>query len=243
MVLAILSICLIGAGYGPGNGWAARKRGTQRNRLADRIDRLLPQTQCGKCNFKGCRPYAEAIAAGKAEINQCPPGGEAGIRALARLLGRKTLPLNPENGAEKPAAVAVIDEQACIGCTLCIQACPVDAILGAVKQMHTVIADECTSCELCIPPCPVDCIVMQDKPVERARGIGERLSRFQGGLRLPRVVSAARARAEHARDRFLARESRLQRLSQERESRLSEKKQALRDGAIARSEPLGRDES
>ena len=118
-----------------------------------------------------------------------------------------------------------------------------DAILGAAKQMHTVIADECTGCELCIPPCPVDCIVMQDKPVERARGIGERLFRFQGGLRLLRVASAARARAEHARDRFLARESRLQRLSQERESRLSEKKQALRDGAIAKSEPLGRDES
>jgi electron transport complex protein RnfB len=243
MVLAILSICLIGAGYGPGSGWAARKRGTQRDRLVDRIDRLLPQTQCGKCNFKGCRPYAEAIAAGQAEINQCPPGGEAGIRALARLLGREPLPLNPENGVEKPAAVAVIDEQACIGCTLCIQACPVDAILGAMKQMHTVIADECTGCELCIPPCPVDCIVMQDKPVERARRIGERLFRFHGGLRLPQMVSAGRARAELARNRFLARESRLERLSQKRDHRLSEKKRALRDSAITRSEPLARDES
>jgi len=161
MSLAILSICLVGAAFVLGLRRVARNPGAEKDPLVDRIDRLLPQTQCGKCNFKGCRPYAEAIAAGEAEINQCPPGGAAGIRALARLLGRQPLPLNPENGVEKPAAVAVIDEQTCIGCTLCIQACPVDAILGAMKQMHTVIADECTGCELCLPPCPVDCILMK----------------------------------------------------------------------------------
>ena len=161
MSFAIFSIGLLGTACGLALGWAAKSLRAETGPIVNRIDRLLPQTQCGQCNFKGCRPYAEAIAAGQAEINQCPPGGEAGIRALADLLGREPLPLNPENGLEKPAAVAVIDEQACIGCTLCIEACPVDAILGATKQMHTVIAAECTGCELCLPPCPVDCIVMK----------------------------------------------------------------------------------
>jgi electron transport complex protein RnfB len=124
----------------------------------EQIDRLLPQTQCGQCGFPGCRPYASAIAAGNADINQCPPGGDAGVRALARLLGREAKPLNPDNGVEKPKAVALIREPECIGCTKCIQACPVDAIVGASKSMHVVIADLCTGCELCIPPCPVDCI-------------------------------------------------------------------------------------
>ncbi len=128
--------------------------------LVDQINQVLPQTQCGQCDFPGCRPYAEAIAAGDAQINRCPPGGEAGIRALADLLGREAIPLDPAHGEEKPAELAVIIEDICIGCTKCIQACPVDAILGAPKLMHTVIADECTGCELCIPPCPVDCIDM-----------------------------------------------------------------------------------
>jgi len=127
---------------------------------ADRIDGLLPQTQCGQCQFAGCRPYAEAIAKNEADINQCPPGGDAGIRALAALLGREPKPLNPEHGIEKPRVVALIDEAVCIGCTKCIQACPVDAIVGAPKLMHTVIAAECTGCELCLPPCPVDCIAL-----------------------------------------------------------------------------------
>jgi len=161
MSFAIFSIGLLGTACGLGLGWAARRLRAETDPIVNRIDRLLPQTQCGQCNFTGCRPYAEAIAAGQAEINQCPPGGAAGIRALANLLGREPLHLNPENGLEKPAAVAVIDELACIGCTLCIEACPVDAILGATKQMHTVIAAECTGCELCLPPCPVDCIVME----------------------------------------------------------------------------------
>jgi electron transport complex protein RnfB len=139
-----------------------RRRALQGGRRSHRreIDAILPQTQCGQCGFAGCRPYAEAIAAGEADINQCPPGGENGIVALAELLGRDPKPLNPENGAEKPKMLAVIDEQNCIGCTLCIQACPVDAILGAAKHMHTVIAKECTGCELCLAPCPVDCIQM-----------------------------------------------------------------------------------
>ena len=128
--------------------------------LAEQIDALLPQTQCRQCGFAGCRPYAQAIATGQADINQCVPGGEAGIIALADLLGRDPKPLNPEHGVEKPKMLAVIDEHACIGCTLCIQACPVDAILGASKQLHTVIAAECTGCELCVAPCPVDCINM-----------------------------------------------------------------------------------
>ncbi len=130
----------------------------------DAIDRLLPQTQCERCGHPGCRPYATAIVSGKAEINQCPPGGARTIRALADLLGRDPLPLNPENGREGSRTRAVIDEKSCIGCTLCIKACPVDAILGANKQMHTVIATECTGCDLCLPPCPVDCISMVPAP-------------------------------------------------------------------------------
>ncbi|MFA7280696.1 MAG: electron transport complex subunit RsxB [Sterolibacterium sp.] len=129
--------------------------------LALRIDALLPQTQCRQCGYAGCKPYAQAIAEGKADINQCPPGGDQGIRKLAALLGRPYLPLNPANGVERPQALAFIDETYCIGCTLCIQACPVDAIVGAAKQMHTIVADLCTGCELCIPPCPVDCISMR----------------------------------------------------------------------------------
>jgi electron transport complex protein RnfB len=133
--------------------------------LIDQINALLPQTQCGQCSFQGCRPYAEAIASGAADINQCPPGGDEGIRDLADLLSIAVKPLNTEFGVHKPASVAFIIEQDCIGCVKCIAACPVDAILGAAKFMHTVIAAECTGCELCIAPCPVDCIVMQPAPV------------------------------------------------------------------------------
>lgn len=135
--------------------------------LADRIDALLPQTQCTKCGYEGCRPYAEAIAAGEALINQCPPGGAGGIEQIARLTNLPALPMNPENGIEQPLMVAVIDESLCIGCTLCIPACPVDAIIGASKRMHTVIASHCTGCGLCLPPCPMDCIAMV--PVEPVR--------------------------------------------------------------------------
>lgn len=132
--------------------------------LADRIDALLPQTQCGQCRYAGCRPYAVAIATGEADINQCPPGGTAGIRALANLLGRETKPLNPDHGIEAPRTVALIDEAVCIGCTKCIQVCPVDAILGAPQLMHSVLTDECTGCGLCLVPCPVDCITLLPAP-------------------------------------------------------------------------------
>ena len=128
--------------------------------LADAIDAQLPQTQCTKCGYQGCRPYAEAIAQGDAEINQCPPGGSAGIRKLAHLLGREQKELNPAYGIEQPRTVALIDESRCIGCMLCIHACPVDAIVGSSKQMHTVLTEFCTGCDLCVPPCPVDCIDM-----------------------------------------------------------------------------------
>jgi len=128
--------------------------------LSSQIDALLPQTQCTKCGYAGCQPYADAIASGEAEINQCPPGGTAGIAKLAQLLRRAPLALNPVNGSEQPLKVAVIDESRCIGCTLCLTACPVDAILGAAKRMHTVIAAHCTGCDLCLPPCPMDCIAM-----------------------------------------------------------------------------------
>ena len=128
--------------------------------LVDQIDALLPQTQCTRCGYPACRPYAEAIANGEADIDQCPPGGLEGVAAIAQLLGIATKPLNPDYGVEAAPTVAVIDEDACIGCTKCIVACPVDAIIGTGKRMHTMIASECTGCELCIPPCPVDCIAM-----------------------------------------------------------------------------------
>jgi len=135
--------------------------------LVDRIDALLPQTQCEQCGYHGCRPYAEAMARGEAPINQCPPGGTAGIEKLAALLQQPVLPLNPEHGIEKPRTLARIVEADCIGCTKCIQVCPVDAIVGASKLMHTVIADDCTGCELCVPACPVDCIVLLPMPPEQ----------------------------------------------------------------------------
>ena len=136
--------------------------------LADILEDLLPQTQCTKCGYPACRPYAEAIAAGEADINQCPPGGIEGVRRLAGATGRTVIPINPVNGVERPRPVAWIDESLCIGCTLCIQACPVDAILGASKQMHTILPDLCTGCDLCVAPCPVDCISMS--PVTETTG-------------------------------------------------------------------------
>jgi electron transport complex protein RnfB len=132
--------------------------------LIERIDRILPQTQCGQCGYAGCRPYAEAMAAGDADIDRCPPGGDAGARALARLLGVEAKPFDRTRGEHKPAQVALIVEEDCIGCTKCIQACPVDAIIGAAKHMHTVIDPLCTGCELCVPACPVDCIVLVSTP-------------------------------------------------------------------------------
>ena len=160
MLSALLVMIGLGLALGAVLGYSSIKFKVEGDPLVDKIDAILPQTQCGQCGYPGCRPYATAIAGGEADINQCPPGGEAGVKALADLLGVEPKPLNAEHGAPKPKSVATIDENLCIGCTLCIQACPVDAILGAAKHMHTVISSECTGCELCVAPCPVDCIAM-----------------------------------------------------------------------------------
>ena len=162
MLPALLTMVGLAAAAGAAAAFAARRASADQDRLIDEIDALLPQTQCGRCTFTGCRPYAEAIARGEADINQCPPGGDRTARALAHAAGRTPRPVDPRFGVMPAQAhVAWIDEAACIGCTKCIQACPVDAIVGASRLMHTVIAAECTGCELCIPPCPVDCIEMR----------------------------------------------------------------------------------
>lgn len=160
LLAAVLALVGLGASFGALLGFAAVRFRTEGNPLADQINEILPQTQCGQCGYPGCRPYAEAIANNHEAINKCPPGGEAGIQALADLLDVEPIPLDEEHGEEKVKSVAFIREAECIGCTKCIQACPVDAILGAAKQMHTVIASECTGCDLCVEPCPVDCIDM-----------------------------------------------------------------------------------
>lgn len=159
MLSALLAMAAIAITLGAVLGFAAIRFRVEDNPLVDKIDAVLPQTQCGQCGYPGCKPYATAIAEGTADINQCPPGGEEGIHKLADLLGMEYKPFGSST-VTKPKAVALIDESICIGCTLCIQACPVDAIVGAAKQMHTVIAAECTGCELCLTPCPVDCISM-----------------------------------------------------------------------------------
>lgn len=188
--------------------------------MIDRINALLPQTQCGKCGYRGCRPYAEAMAAGAADINRCPPGGEDGILALANFLGVAPKPLDPGCGEHKPAVVALIIEEDCIGCVKCLAACPVDAIVGAAKQVHTVIVSECTGCELCIAPCPVDCIVMQQTPAESAR---------LAGLLKP-------LRAELAKSRYEMRGLRQAREEAEKTARAREKKAAL----LLKAQSLGK---
>ncbi len=154
--IAITGLALL---FGALLGYAAIRFRVEGDPLVDQIDEVLPQTQCGQCGYPGCKPYAEAIANGD-DINKCPPGGEATIKKLADLMGVEAKPLDAAHGAEDVKKVAYIREDECIGCTKCIQACPVDAIVGATRQMHTVIIDECTGCDLCVAPCPVDCIDM-----------------------------------------------------------------------------------
>ena len=160
--------------------------------LARILDDLLPQTQCTQCGYGGCRPYAEAIAAGTADIDRCPPGGDEGVARLASALGRPAKPLHPDVGPARAPQVAVIEEPACIGCTKCIQACPVDAIVGAPRRMHTVIASWCTGCELCLPPCPVDCIVLEPVPALPDPG----RSRERHDWRAERLARDERERSE-----------------------------------------------
>lgn len=165
---------------------------------APEIDALLPQTQCTRCGYAGCQPYAAAIASGTAEINQCPPGGTATIGALAALLKRPALPLNPANGTEQPERVALIDEEACIGCARCLPPCPVDAIVGAQRQMHTVVLALCTGCELCIAPCPVDCITMVPRASLAAAPPAPARAHNRLRFEAHNVRSAARARERAA---------------------------------------------
>jgi electron transport complex protein RnfB len=169
VVVAVLVAAALAVTLGAALGWAAARIEPNADSLVERIDALLPQTQCGQCRYPGCRPYAAAIASGAAEIDRCPPGGEATVRALAALLDRAPRALDSAFGAPKPAQVAWIDEARCIGCARCLPACPVDAIVGASRQMHTVIAAQCTGCELCLPPCPVDCIELRPAPARRDR--------------------------------------------------------------------------
>lgn len=164
----MLTAALIGAGFAAALAAILARvtpRHEQKQRLIEQVNDLLPQTQCGRCTFAGCKPYATALVERRADINHCPPGGDTTARALASALKRTYKPVDPRFGTT-PAhpVVAWIDEAACIGCTKCIQACPVDAIVGASKFMHTIIAAQCTGCELCIPPCPVDCIELRPAP-------------------------------------------------------------------------------
>ncbi|MCF6281332.1 MAG: electron transport complex subunit RsxB [Candidatus Polarisedimenticolaceae bacterium] len=161
MLTSILVISGLAAAFGLLLGYASIRFHVEGNPVADKLDTLLPQSQCGQCGFPGCRPFAEAVASGEAPINACPPGGEDTMLALAETLGVDPMPMGEEDAGEAVVGVAVIDEQECIGCTICIKACPVDAILGTTRQMHTVIASECTGCQLCIEPCPVDCITLE----------------------------------------------------------------------------------
>ena len=174
--------------------------------LLEQLNNALPQTQCTRCGYPDCQRYAQAMAQGLADINQCPPGGTEGVERLAALTGKAVIPLNPENGLEGPRTIAIIDEAWCIGCTLCIDACPTDAIVGTNKRMHTVVEPYCTGCELCIPACPVDCISLE--PID---------------INLSGWASWPQALADIARQRYELRTARLEREAVEHDARLQDK--------------------
>ncbi len=211
---------------GPGNNAVAPDP-------VDAIDALLPQTQCTRCGYPSCRAYAQALMRGSVDLNRCPPGGEATIAALAQVLERDPKPLDPACGGQRPWVVARIDEATCIGCTLCIHACPVDAILGAGKRMHTVIETECTGCELCLDPCPVDCITLAPMSLATPPAISPDNPRADRGTKAPVGTSGTflqrwmGQRAALARRRFLARQQRLQRLRHLRAERRRMKRAAM----------------
>lgn len=187
------------------------------------VDAILPQTQCQQCGYEGCRPYAEAIVAGEADINQCPPGGSNGIKKLANLLNIAPKPLNQSHGVTKPYLLALIDEQKCIGCTLCIQACPVDAIMGMAKHMHTVLTTECTGCELCLPPCPVDCITMVLPKNIYIPSLQKNLLSYLTGIY--HYQKKKKAFANKAREQHQYRALRLAKIAEEKVKRLAEKEE------------------
>jgi len=194
--------------------------------LVGQIDAVLPQTQCTQCDFDGCKPYAEAIAKGEAEINQCPPGGQDGVDALAELFGREALPLNEAHGETLPRRIAVVDEKVCIGCTLCIQACPVDAFVGSSKVMTQVIAKECTGCDLCLPVCPVDCIDMvKSQPIEIAPYSDD--TQMKGAVYQRQIQE--RAIRDNSRNRFEFHQARIERNKRERDDLLKSKMVALKE--------------
>jgi len=200
LLFAIIALVGLAVLFGAILGFASEKLKVEGDPIVDQIDKILPQTQCGQCGYPGCRPYAQAIASGEANINRCPPGGQATINHLADLLDVEPLSLDAESGVEEEdTKVAYIIEELCIGCTKCIQACPVDAILGAAKQMHTVITTECTGCDLCVDPCPVDCIEM----ITVEKGVNEwhwdlppSTSRQLAGLNISDVITTDRARSK-----------------------------------------------
>jgi Na+-translocating ferredoxin:NAD+ oxidoreductase subunit B len=213
---------------------------TAASALADRLDAALPQTQCTRCGYPDCRAYAEAMAAGEADIHRCPPGGAEGVARLATITGRPPRPLDPEHGHEGPRTLAVIDEAWCIGCTLCIKACPVDCIVGASKRMHTVIDDRCTGCELCVPACPVDCIAMVPVTGERtgwsawsAKQADEARERY--AFRRFRVERAARENDERLAAKAAAKLADLPAHTQHTDPAVIDRKRAVIEAALARA--------
>ena len=206
-----------------GLGNAAKSEGKS---LEEQIDAILPQTQCMQCDFDGCKPYSEAIVSGEAEINQCPPGGQDGVDALAELLGRQSLPLNETHGETKPRRVAIVDEKACIGCTLCIKACPVDAFVGSSKVMTQVIAKECTGCDLCLPVCPVDCIDMiESEPLQKISHKDS--TQFNDALIQRQILE--RSIRDNSRERYQFHQARLDRDKRERDELLKSRTIALKE--------------